>query len=45
MEDIERANGKCFVVYDDDTINEVKDYIESIEYDSSKTSEGTSTKP
>ena len=45
MKDIERANGKCFVVYDDDTINEVKDYIENVAYDSSRTGKGTSTKP
>ena len=43
MKDIERANGKCFVVYDDDTINEVKDYIENVAYDSSRTGKGTST--
>lgn len=27
MRDIEQAGGKCFVVYDDDTITQVRDYI------------------
>ena len=27
MADIEKAGGKCFVVYDDDTITQVRDYI------------------
>jgi hypothetical protein len=27
MKDIEKAGGKCFLVYDDDTIREVEDYI------------------
>jgi Holliday junction resolvase len=27
MRDIERAGGKCFVAYDDETINVVRDYI------------------
>jgi len=30
MKDIERHGGKCFVVYDDETINQVKLYIERI---------------
>lgn len=44
MKDIEMAKGKCFVVYDDETINQVKVYIEKIIYDSNKTSESTSDK-
>lgn len=28
MQDIENAGGKCFVVYDDATINEVEKYID-----------------
>lgn len=27
MADIEKAGGKCFVVYDDDTITQVRDFI------------------
>jgi hypothetical protein len=27
MRDIEAAGGKCFLVFDDDTIKEVEDYI------------------
>ena len=27
MSDIEKAGGKCFLVYDDETINKVEDYI------------------
>lgn len=27
MKEIEMAGGKCFVVYDDETINEVREYI------------------
>ena len=27
MKEIEMAGGKCFVVYDDETINKVRDYI------------------
>ena len=44
MKDIEMAKGKCFVVYDDETINQVKVYIEKIIHDSNKTSESTSDK-
>lgn len=29
MADIERAGGKCFVVYDDETIKIVEDYIDA----------------
>ena len=44
MKDIEMAKGKCFVGCDDETINQVKVYIEKIIHDSSRTSKGTSTK-
>ena len=30
MADIERAGGRCFVVYDEATINEVKIYLEGV---------------
>lgn len=29
MEQIERAGGKCFVVYDDETIQNVREYIDA----------------
>ena len=44
MKDIEMAKGKYFVVCDDETINQVKVYIEKIIHDSNKTSESTSDK-
>jgi hypothetical protein len=44
MKDIEMAKGKCFVVYDDKTINQVKTYIEKIIDDSSRTSKSISIK-
>lgn len=48
MEQIERAGGKCFVVYDDETLNEVRKYINKVRvvgmYDArSGTGEGTAS--